>query len=150
MKSSNTIVTVVIVGAVLVAAYAVGLLIRQARMGDSASSVPPAAEVNEAQVHEDTAKLSHQPGTGGTQDSQQARAELKNKREEALQKMDSATEEEKEQFREKVRERFSAEPGDKTVRRGSVRKTEAVQILTPQDPNAQPHGEKAGSDPNSR
>ena len=37
MKSSNTIVTIVVIAAVLIAAYAVGMLIHQARTGNSPS-----------------------------------------------------------------------------------------------------------------
>ena len=37
MKSSNTIVTVVVIAAVLIAAYAVGMLIHQARTGNAPS-----------------------------------------------------------------------------------------------------------------
>ena len=132
----------------MVAAYAVGLLIRQARVGDSSSSPPSATEVNEARVREDAANLSHEPGTGQTKDTQEARAKLKEKRAAILEKMESATEEEKARVREQVRDRVTAQPGPKVVRRPLPKRTGAAAVPAVQDPNASQSGEKAGSEPN--
>jgi len=104
MKSSNTVATIIIVVAVLIAAYAVGLLVRQARVG---RSQPVASEANEAVIRQGTAKLSHAPGAGRAQGTPEQRAQLKDQRAQALEKMAAATPEQKEQFRQQVREHFS-------------------------------------------
>jgi len=148
MKSSNTVVTIVVVGAVLVAAYAVGLLVRQARTGDSSSSSPSATEANEARIREETAKLTHEPGAQKKKDLEQARAELKEKRAEALAKMESATEEEKARFREQIRERFTAQPDQKAALKPRPRPAPTAAAPAAQDPNASQSPDKAGSEPN--
>ncbi len=139
MKSSNTVITIVVIAAVLIAAYAVGLVIRQARTGHAPSE---ASEANEALIREGTAKLSHGPEAGRTRDTPQARTELKEKRAEALQKMETATEAEKEQFRRQMRERFHERQGTtgtlSTQRPGLVR-----------DPNTESNSEKTGAEPNA-
>jgi hypothetical protein len=138
MKSSNTIVTIVVIAAVLVAAYAVGMLIHQARTGNS----PSGTEAND--VRSETA-MPHGPG-GRTQDSPEARAKLKEKRAEALEKLESATEEQKTQFREEVRRRFDARPDKRPAQQ--LRQTPPMQP-SPQDPNTGPTSEGTGSEPNA-
>lgn len=140
MKSSNTIVTVVVIAAVLVAAYAVGMLIHQARTGNS----PSGNEANNVTV------MPHGPGTGRTQDSPEARAKLKEKRAEALEKMESATEEQKAQFREQVRERFGARRDEKPAQAPPSQPAQApgTPPSTP-DPNAKQSSEGTGSEPNA-
>jgi len=150
MKSPNAIATVILIVAALVAAYAIGLLIRQARVGDSSSLAPGAAEVNETRIRESTAALDHAPGTGQSQDSQQAREKLKQKRAEDVEKMQSATEEQKEQFREKIRDRFSADPNARAAKRRPVRGAAPAATPAARDPNTGSRDEKAGSDPNGR
>lgn len=139
MKSSNTIVTIVVIAAVLIAAYAVGLVIRQARTGHSPSE---ASEANEALIREGTAKLSHGPEVGRTQDTSRTRTELKEKRAEALQKMETATEAEKEQFRQQMRERFHERQG--TSGTLSNRQPGVVR-----DPNTKSNSERTGAEPNA-
>ncbi|HNS20839.1 MAG TPA: hypothetical protein PKH24_10090 [Sedimentisphaerales bacterium] len=150
MKSPNAIATVILVVAALVAAYAIGLLIRQARVRDSSSLAPEAAEVNETRIRESTAALDHAPGTRQSQDSQQARAKLKQKRAEDVEKMQSATEEQKEQFREKVRDRFTADPNARATRSRPLRRAAPAAIPAAQDRNPGLQDEKTGSDPNGR
>jgi hypothetical protein len=148
MKSSNTVVTVVVIGAVLAAAYAVGLLVRHARTGDSSSLAPPAREVNEARIREDMAKLVHGPGTRQTKDTQQEMTRLTEKRAAALKRMESATEQEKAQVREQIRERFSAPSGQQAVRRPVPEPTGAAAVPPAQDPNASKSPDKTDSEPN--
>lgn len=139
MKSSNTVVTVVVIAAVLIAAYGVGLLVHRARTGNSSSGTS-ATEANEAQMREDTAKLSHGPGSGKKQDSPEMRAKLKEKRAETLEKMESATAEEKEQMRQEIRERFS---GTQNAKPG-----QSMPGATPPQP-VDPNSERTGAEPNA-
>lgn len=143
MKSSNTVVTVIVVAAVLLAAYAVGLLIHQARQGDSQPQA--AAEANEALVREGTAKLSHGPEAGRAKDTPQERAKLKDQRAQALENMDSATDEQKQQFRQQVRERFADRRGTKGTGTLSTQRPAAVR-----DPNTstKSNSERTGAEPN--
>jgi len=105
MKVSNTVVTVIMVAAVLVFAYGVGLLIRQARTGDR-----PVPAVTDAGKTQRTG-----PGTPRANDTPEARAQVKKARAQALEKMSSMTEEEKEKFRNQVR-RMSGSRADSAVR----------------------------------
>jgi len=95
MKLSNTMVTAIVIGAVLVSAYAIGLLIRQARTG-SRSAAPVAAETTDAAAQRPG------PGAAPAKDTPAERAQVKGKRTEMLEKMSSATKEEQEQFKDKV------------------------------------------------
>jgi hypothetical protein len=128
MKSSNTIVTGVVIVAVLIAAYGVGLLIQHARMG---STQPPAAtNANDAKAAKGTARPG--PGGGQTKDSPEVRAKVKESHAEMIEKMEKATEEEKAKFKEQVRERVSG-PRNK-------------QPPKVQEPNS---SQKAGAEPNA-
>lgn len=107
MKSSNTIVSVIVIAAVLLAAYAVGLLIRQARMGNTQPPVATDAKEALRQQHQ-AAVAPHAPGVGQTAPAPADAAALKQERALALEKRDSLSEAEKQQLREQVRERFSS------------------------------------------
>lgn len=144
MKSSNTVVTIVVVGAVLVAAYALGLLIRQARVEEAPSSTASPVEVNEARLRE----AAYEPGTGRIKSSQEAKAQLKEKRAENLKKMETATDEEKARVREQVRERVGTQPDRKVARRPVPRRTETVAAPAAPDPNVSQNPEKTDSEPN--
>jgi hypothetical protein len=141
MKSSNTVVTLSIVGAVLVGTAAVGLLVHQARVGRSRPEPPTATEVSEAQIQQETAHSRHGPGTGQTQDSPEQRAALKEARSQAMERLESATEEQKTQFRAQVREQFNTRPS----RTGSSGLTAGpAPAPAVQDPNAQSNTERTG------
>jgi hypothetical protein len=131
MKPSSTIVTVVVIAAVLIAAYGVGLLIRQARMGNSQS--PTAADANGVKAGREAAGPA--PGGGQTKDSPEVRAKVKDSHAEMIEKMESATEEEKAKFKEQVRQRVS---GPRSKRPPKV-----------QEPNSSAKSEKAGAEPNA-
>jgi len=96
MKASNAVVSVIVIAAVLVAAYALGLLIRQARTGSS--HVSPVREVNDTVVAPRTG-----PRAASTKDSPEERTRLKEEKAKAIEKMNSSTEEQKEKFRSQVR-----------------------------------------------
>jgi len=139
MKSSNTVVTIVVIAAVLIAAYAIGLVIRQARTGNAPSE---ATEANEALIREGTAKLSHGPEAGRAKDTPQARTQLKEKHAQELEKMNAATDEQKEQFRQQVREGFRD-------RRGTTGTLSTQRPAAVRDPNTKSNSEKTGAEPNA-
>ena len=73
---------------------------------------------------------------------------LKEKRAEALKKMESATEEEKARFREQVRESLETGKSKRPAERLSTRRPQAPAGPSPaQDPNAE--SERTGSEPNA-
>ncbi len=100
MKQMSTVTTVIIAAAVLVAAYAIGLLVREIRMGH-------------APTGEDVAVLEHgvdphRPGTGEPRSVKAPNpSETREERAKALKKMSNLTEEEKQRFRDQVRESVS-------------------------------------------
>lgn len=108
MKFSNKAVSLVVIAAVLLAAGGVGLLIRQARTGNSRAGAQPVAG------GEDTSSPPPLPLQGldrrGTADTPEDRAKLKEQRAQILKKLESLTEEEKEQFRARVSARYSSRP----------------------------------------
>lgn len=106
MKSSNTGVTILVIAAVLIVAYGVGLLIHQARVGHHQPQTQ--AEANDVKAAQLTTESAPAPGPGQKKDTPEMRAKVKERRAEILQKMESATEEQKKQFAEQVRERVGS------------------------------------------
>jgi hypothetical protein len=104
MKLSNTVVSVIVIAAVLVSAYAMGLLIRQVRTGGHVAQPPSAG--NEAPAG---AKVPHGPGEARTKDTPQERTQLKEEKAQAIEKMSSLTEEQKEKFRSQVRQQVGGQ-----------------------------------------
>jgi cell division septum initiation protein DivIVA len=96
MKISNTIVSGIVIVAILLSAYGLGLLIRQARTG-SGRNQPP------VEARDATAARPHAPGGPQTGDPAQARAKLKDQRAQDIEKMNSLTAEQKQKFRNQVR-----------------------------------------------
>jgi hypothetical protein len=103
MKLSNTMVSVIVIGAVLVSAYAIGLLIRQVRTG-ARPTAPVAAE---------TAAPRPGPGAAATKDTPAERAQVKEARTKTLEKMGALTKEEQEQFKDKVIKQVGGRRGGK-------------------------------------
>jgi hypothetical protein len=147
MKLSNTMVSVILIGAVLVLAYAAGLVIRQVRTG-STPAAPATAEVM------DPAAQRPEPGTAPAQDTPAARAQVKDVRAKTLEKMDAATKEEQEQFTDKVIKQVGGRrggkgPGGLTPEERQARRMKAQQSKAAgekQDPNA-PTPSKESTDP---
>jgi hypothetical protein len=110
MKLSNTMVSVIVIGAALVSAYAIGLLIRQVRTG-ARSAAPVAAEANEAAARR--AITAPGPGAAPTKDTPGERAQAKEKKAKMLEKMSSATKEEQEQFKDTVIKQVGGRRGGK-------------------------------------
>ena len=96
MKLSNTVVSMIVIAAVLVFAYAIGLLIRQARTGSA--HTPAAREVNEGAFPQRMV-----PSAARTKDTPEERMRLKEEKVKAIEDMSSPTPEQKEKFRNKVR-----------------------------------------------
>lgn len=144
MKSSNTVVTVIVIAAVLIAAYGVGLLIHQARLGSSSSPGSSGTDAN--RIESGTADSSQRPRPGQSKDTPEARAKLKEQRTEALKKMESATDEEKAKFKEQIRERVG---GRRTTRKSDASADAAQGHPLTQDPNATQKTDKTGTEPNA-
>ncbi len=106
MKVSNTMVSVILIGAALVLAYAIGLVIRQVRTG-SRPAAPMAAEGT------DPAARRPGPGTAPAKDTPAQRAQVKEMRAKTLEKMDAATKEEQKQFQDKVIRQVGGRRGGK-------------------------------------
>ena len=158
MKISNTMVSVILIGAVLVLAYALGLVIRQVRTG-APPAAPAAAETS------DPAAQRPGPGTAPVKDTPAARAQAREMRAKALEKMDAATKEEQEQFKDKVIKQVGGRrggqgPGGLTPEERQARRmkaqpskaagdTQDANSPTPsqESANPQPSAEKAGATP---
>ncbi len=144
MKSSNTVVTVIVIAAVLIAAYGVGLLIHQARLGNSPSPASSGADAN--RIESGTADSSERPRPGQTKDTPEARAKLKEKRAEVLEKMESATEEQKAQFKEQIREKVG---GRRSAQKSDASSDTAQGHPSKLDPNTTQNTDKTGTEPNA-
>jgi len=108
MKPSNTLVSILVIAAVLVFAYALGLLIRRARTGSGTTPQPSSRKELPADL-----RPSYGPRTAQTEDTPEARAQRKDRKAAALEKMEAAPEQEKEKFRRQVTEQVSGRRGGK-------------------------------------
>lgn len=107
MKHLNIVVFVIAAAAVLVAAYAVGLLVRQVRLSHTEPSSQQLAEPN-ATARRDAVAESRRINRPNTQTGMEERAKLKEERAKELAKMQNMTAEEEQQFRDGIRRQFSA------------------------------------------
>jgi hypothetical protein len=113
MKQRSVVVSLILVAVVLLAAYGLGLLIRQARLGDSEPASPPAAEPN------DIAKLEklvpgRRSGQSKPKPTPEQLAAAKQQRAGELAEAGTLTEEQKQERREALRAQLrtaSQEPG---------------------------------------
>ncbi len=147
MKLSNTMVSAIVIGAILVSAYAIGLLIRQVRTG-SQPTAPVVAEANEAATRH--ARMAPGPGGAPTKDTPEQRAQAKEKKAKMLEKMSSATKEEQEQFQKDVIKQVGGRRGGKMRSPGQAKAaSEAPDANTPTSPkessNPKQSAEKAGA-----
>jgi hypothetical protein len=149
MKLSNTMVSVIAIGAILVCAYGIGLLIRQVRTG-AQPAAPAAAKTTEAGAQRPG------PDASPTKDTAAERARVKEKREETLEKLNAATKEEQEQFKDKVIKQVGGRRGGKGPGGLTPEERRARKIKAPgpspasgpaQDANA-PTAPKESTDPN--
>jgi hypothetical protein len=106
MKASNTVVSAIVIAAVLVSAYAIGLMIRQARTGGPAAQ-PTSVEKKQVPG------VSHGPLAEQSKDTSEARVRAKEQKAKAIEKMSSATPEEKEKFQSQVYKQVGGRRGGK-------------------------------------
>lgn len=130
MKSSHTIVSVIVIVAVLVFSYAVGLLIRQARTGSQVAQPPVAG----SELPPD-ANVPDRPLRTPTKDTPQERTRVKDQRAKVLEQMDAATEEQKEQFRNQMYQQVGGRRGTGRESRSSSSQP-ARQVKTPASSSA--------------
>lgn len=149
MKLSHTMVSAIAIGAILVGAYGIGLLIRQVRTG-ARPAAPAAAETTEAAAQRPG------PDASPTEDTPAERARMREKKAEALERMSSATKEEQEQFKDKVVKQVGGRrpgkgPGGLTPQERQARKIKAQGPSPAGDraPDANtPKAPKESTDPN--
>jgi hypothetical protein len=123
MKHLGVLVFVIGAAAVLVAAYAVGLLVRQARMPDVE---PPSQEMAEPNTvtSEDALAANRRIGRRSGELTEEEKAAARRQRAEELAGMQNLTEEEKQQFRDKISRQFT---------RGTDRRSQAGPIRMNQE-----------------
>jgi hypothetical protein len=159
MKHMKIVVSVIIIAAVLVAAYAIGLLVRHARMNDKQSGQNTGAEELQTQMG--------QQSPGGRYPhaaDEKTLKQVKQQREQMLEKVKNMTEEEKRQFIDKqVRDRFSVSGGrgksrkmspedrEKLMQKAQAMTEEEKKALGTQspEPQASPGAESTGTQQNS-
>lgn len=134
MKRTNTIVMVIVAAAVLIAAYAVGLLIRHAR---TQRGTPDAARTPQTLVDQ------HAPG--GRRVGREPPVDTRPQKEALLEKVNSMTEEEKRKFtQEQVLDRVNAKSSRGPSRRPSAQEqTKTLQGTSTRET------EKSGAEPNT-
>jgi hypothetical protein len=140
MKVSNTVVTVVVIAAVLIFAYGVGMLIRQARTGGSHASSPTQAK---------GAAASQRPGPAAarTKDTPEERLRLKEARAKDLEKMSSGTDEEKAKLRDQVIKQVGGRRGGKKRQALPPQKDVNTPTSPGGDAKAQPSTDKGSTEP---
>ena len=122
MKTSNAVVTVIVIAAVLVFAYGLGLLIRHARTGG-----PQPGEADKTAVDTRAVKA---------KEALEARIRNKEKRAEANEKVKTATPEEKEEFRNRVVKDVTNRRGGRGRQMTAVRVPQAQTSPVSATPNA--------------
>jgi hypothetical protein len=164
MRLSNTVVSVLVVTAVLVFAYGMGLLIRQMRTGGSHNR--SATEANDAVAARRTAISPPGPGAAQAKDTPEERTRLKEEKAQAIEKMSSLTEEQKEKFRSQVRKQVGGRRSSKGLQDVAPQQRAAQKIrgqsqseagrqkedvnapaLQGESTNTKPSTDKAGSEP---
>lgn len=129
MKVSNTVVSVVVVAAVLIFAYGVGMLIRQARTGGARAPLP-------TQTKGTASAPRPGPTAARSQDTPEERMRLKEAKAKAIEKMSLRTDEEKEKLRDQVIKQVGGRRGGKK-RQGLASQERQVQtIQTPNQPGS--------------
>ncbi|MCX5645553.1 MAG: hypothetical protein NTZ17_12900 [Phycisphaerae bacterium] len=133
MKVSNTVVSVVVIAAVLIFAYGVGMLIRQARTGGSRA--PSSAQVKDA-----VSPLRPGPTAARTNDTPEERMRLKEEKAKAIEKMSVQTDEEKQKLRDRVIKQVGGRRGSKKRQALSSQERSAQMIPAPNQPESgRPH-----------
>ncbi|MHC4521172.1 MAG: hypothetical protein ACYTAS_21465, partial [Planctomycetota bacterium] len=135
MKQANIVSTVILVAAVLVAAYAVGLLIRQARM-ETPELEQVAAEPNDPNAPE-AVGASRRIGQRRQPPTEEERAKAQEERAEKLAEVSDLTDEEKQQRLAAMRQQFrSGRGGEGQVTRLSPEELAKVKDMTEEERRA--------------
>ena len=137
MKSSSTVVSVIVIAAVLVFSYAVGLLIRQVRTGRQ--EPPPPAAAGELPSGAD---VSQGPGKTATPDTPQERARLKDQKAQAIEQMSTLTEEQEEKFRQQVHQQVGGRRGGAGLENPSPQRRPVRQIQAPEGQRTEDEGQR--------
>lgn len=111
MKHLNVVVFLIAAAAVLVAAYAVGLLVRQARTTNVEPAAQPLAGPN--------APAGPRINRSRAEPTPEERAALKDRRAQQLARMQNATEQEKQEFKDRIREQFAGGAESRTPTRAA-------------------------------
>jgi hypothetical protein len=117
-QSGMTIVFVIVCIGVLVAAFAIGLCIREIRFSGAKNESAPVAkpEKSAAEIEARRAQARQMPGIGGREESgassPEDRAALVDQRAGMRERFENMNEEEREQFRAQIRERFGGRRRD--------------------------------------
>jgi len=109
-QSGTTIVFVLICIGVLVAAFAIGICIRNIRLGNESitTTAPEKSPIELAREREQARRMPGTEGTGRNRElSPEQRAALGEQRAEMRERFENMTDEEKEAFQAQMRERFS-------------------------------------------
>lgn len=107
MKQSNTVISVTITAAVLVAALGIGLFIREIRLGPHGSGSGQRVSQN-AKDSVGTPLFGRDSRMASDHLSDEEITELREQQQEIIEKMANLSEEEREKFRVQMRERFRA------------------------------------------
>ncbi len=113
MKHINVIASIILAAAVLLAAYAIGRLIRQSRMDKPAPETVPVASPNDVRELE-AVRPGPPVSPADEQTKQEERAQLKEQRAAKLAEMEKLTDEEKKQKRDQWREQLRSKRGGPT------------------------------------
>ncbi len=147
MKHLNIAVFAIVAVAVLVMAYGVGLLVRQARTPDVVAPSQPVAEPNTACQPDPVAASRQRIGQGRAEPTEAEKAALEQKRAEQLARMRNMTEEEKQEFRNSIRRQVTGD-GESQGRRSGPRPVARRTTTAPSQTQEQPNQSKA-IDPNA-
>lgn len=129
MKVSNTVVSVVIIAAVLIFAYGVGMLIRQTRTGGSRAPLP-------IQTKDAASPTRPGPTAARTKDTPEERLRLKEEKAKAIEKMSLRTDEEKEKLRDQVIKQVGGRRGGRKRPGLAPQERQAQTIQTPNQPES--------------
>lgn len=108
MKQGNLVVSLVFAAAVLGAAYGVGLLIRQARMGDREPQAQPVAEANDVATPE-TLRSEPRIGRANPKPTPEQLAAARQQKAEELSQVENLTEQQKQERRDAIRAQLSTQ-----------------------------------------
>jgi membrane protein involved in colicin uptake len=135
MKYLNAIVSLIIAAAVLVAAYAIGLLIRHARTAGTQAVAQMPAGPNDGNVANATAAGQKTGPPVAERTDDKTGADLERRRAEELERMKNLAEEKKQQFRDRLRQRMSGPARERLARLSPEERREMEENLRTMSPD---------------